>query len=110
MFGIMNAYDGCTLFREAIQYHEDFYNWYKNMQILVASNDGANQNVILKQIKKNEPIVEVVEKYSDQGETAVPKIFQAKSRDDLITLRIVSLTYLIHLFSFAIASACKSSS
>ena len=104
MFGTIRAFEGCELYREAIENYDDFRYWYKNMSNLVESSEGSKQAEILR--NKEKPAEELIE-IIDQDISDIKTIVQDKTAD-LLVLRILSLTYLMHMFVFSVASLCKS--
>ena len=128
MFGIMRSFDGCTLFREAINDNEELKYWYKNMQNLIASSEGGcSQQAVVKQTQRDNKIIKESKQQIEDSEQKSQELelknilvepaaniplnlvtVSNSNREELLALRVLSLTHLIHIFIFCFASACKS--
>ena len=134
MFGTMNSYEGSDVFRQAIDNNVEFQFWYKNMKMLTSSSEGGcNQFAIARKNDRNKllqktmieeklepepPLQQIIDEVIDivmpknnkeSESNIVPlNLVSDDKREELLTLRVLSLTHLIHICLFCFASACKS--
>lgn len=108
MYGNVKAYEGCTVFRESIAKYSKFKEWYERMneEILKGHNRSEKKyflNMIInlsESLNTNQKEI-VLEEIRPKTDEIVPK---SSADNEKIIFRVLSATYLIHIFAFAYAA------
>ena len=126
MYGNVKAYEGCALFRESIAKHPKFKEWFENMKIEILN--GYNRKPITSKTEKAKfsfdfflksldsqdlaeiepkPVVEVASQTPTEIISQEEPVKKDLDDTELTLFRVLTVTYLIHVFAFTFAAWSK---